>query len=105
MITHDISYNKILACVRETSGTDQVSLLERKDIENIAREYEFAHIQHPEDSISVQLLVQELKKANELLYFKDQGVIDTDNSNIDEKEFALGIMKWARALLLQPVAQ
>ncbi|KAK3881797.1 hypothetical protein Pcinc_013793 [Petrolisthes cinctipes] len=95
MITQGISYNKILDRVRETSGGSRASILEKQDILNVARDYGLHQIQsrHPEDSISVRFIVQELKEANELLFFKDQGVIDSENPNIDKKELALGFMK------------
>ncbi|KAK3872281.1 hypothetical protein Pcinc_022631 [Petrolisthes cinctipes] len=95
MITQGISYNKILDRVRETSGGSRASILEKQDILDVARDYGLHQIQsrHPEDSISVRFIVQELKEANELLFFKDQGVIDSENPNIDKKELALGFMK------------
>ncbi|KAK3882685.1 hypothetical protein Pcinc_012951 [Petrolisthes cinctipes] len=95
MITQGISYNKILDRVRETSGGSRASILEKQDILNVARDYGLHQIQsrHPEDSISVRFIVQELKEANELLFFKDQGVIDSENPNIDKKELALGFIK------------
>ncbi|KAK3891442.1 hypothetical protein Pcinc_004663 [Petrolisthes cinctipes] len=95
MITQGISYNKILDRVQETSGGSRASILEKQDILNVARDYGLHQIQsrHPEDSISVRFIVQELKEANELLFFKDQGVIDSENPNIDKKELALGFMK------------
>ncbi|KAK3866962.1 hypothetical protein Pcinc_027538 [Petrolisthes cinctipes] len=95
MITQGISYNKILDRVRETSGGSRASILKKQDILNVARDYGLHHIQcrHPEDNRSVRFIVQELKEANELLFFKDQGVIDSENPNIDKKELALGFMK------------
>lgn len=95
LITQDISYNKILDRVRNTAGGGRASILEKQDILNIAREYGLHQIQsrHREDSISVRFIVQELKEANELLLFKDQGVIDSENPNIDKKELVLGFMK------------
>ncbi|KAK3871629.1 hypothetical protein Pcinc_023249 [Petrolisthes cinctipes] len=67
MITQGISYNKVLDRVRETSGGSRASILEKQDILNVARDYGLHQIQsrHPEDSISVRFIVQELKEAND----------------------------------------
>lgn len=95
MITQGVSFDKILDQVRETSGRNRSSILERGDIQNIARDYGLQQIQsrHPDDSTSVRFILQEFREANELLFFKDQGVIDSEYPNIGVEELALGFMK------------
>ena len=102
MIIQGLSYDKILDRVRETCGTSRALLLDKQDIHNIANEYGVTQTscRHPEDSTSVRLIVEELKEAGELLYFKDQGIRDPHNPNIKEKEFILGFMKKGQEIYL-----
>lgn len=48
----------------------------------------------------MRLIVKELREANELLYFKDQGELDSLNPSIGEKEFVLCFMKWGQEVYL-----
>lgn len=70
-------------------------MLEKKDLLNIAAEFGLTKypIQHPDDSTSVRLIVNEMEEAGEVLYFKKQGKIDPNNPEIPESEFVLGFMK------------
>ncbi|KAK3888861.1 hypothetical protein Pcinc_007127 [Petrolisthes cinctipes] len=72
MIMQGIEHHKILERVRETSGRNRTSILE-KDIENIIAAYGLSVNQsrHSDDSKSVRLIAQDMKDAGELLYFKD----------------------------------
>ncbi|KAK3895616.1 hypothetical protein Pcinc_000539 [Petrolisthes cinctipes] len=100
MIMQGIEYHKILERVRETSGRNRTSILE-KDIENIIAAYGLSVNQsrHSDDSTSVCLIAQDMKDAGELLYFKDQGELDPQNTEIPSEEFVLAFMKEGQQLM------
>ncbi|XP_050710017.1 uncharacterized protein LOC126994788, partial [Eriocheir sinensis] len=101
MITQGIEHDIILDRVRESAGSNRMSFLEKKDIDNICVRYGLnkTHSRHSDDSTSVRLIVKEMQDANEVLYFKDQGDVDSDNPEIPSKEFVLGFMKGGQELI------
>ncbi|KAK3878127.1 hypothetical protein Pcinc_008352 [Petrolisthes cinctipes] len=101
MIMQGIEHHKILERVRETSGRNRTSILEKKDIENIIAAYGLSVNQshHSDDSTSVRLIAQDMKDAGELLYFKDQGELDPQNTEIPSEEFVLAFMKEGQQLM------
>ncbi|KAK3857015.1 hypothetical protein Pcinc_036706 [Petrolisthes cinctipes] len=94
MIMQGIEHHKILERVRETSGRNRTSILEKKDIENIIAAYGLSVNQsrHSDNSTSVRLIAQDMKDAGELLYFKDEGELDPQNTEIPSEEFVLAFM-------------
>ncbi|KAK4289831.1 hypothetical protein Pmani_037227 [Petrolisthes manimaculis] len=100
MIMQGIEHHKILERVWETSGRNRTSILE-KDIENIIAAYGLSVNQsrHSDDSTSVRLIAQDMKDAGELLYFKDQGQLDPQNTEIPSEEFVLAFMKEEQQLM------
>ncbi|KAK4302341.1 hypothetical protein Pmani_025559 [Petrolisthes manimaculis] len=101
MIMQGIKHHKILERVRETSGRNRTSIMEKKDIENIIAAYGLSVNQsrHSDDSTSVRLIAQDMKDAGELLYFKDQGELDPQNTEIPSEEFVLAFMKEGQQLM------
>lgn len=101
MITQGIEHDIILDRVRESAGSNRMSFLEKKDIDNICVRYGLnkTHSRHSDDSTSVRLIVKEMQDANEVMYFKDQGDVDSDNPEIPSKEFVLGFMKGGQELI------
>ncbi|KAK3860789.1 hypothetical protein Pcinc_033181 [Petrolisthes cinctipes] len=101
MIMQGIEHHKILERVRETSGRNRTSILEKKDIENIIAAYGLSVNQsrHSDNSTSVRLIAQDMKDAGELLYFKDQGELDPQNTEIPSEEFVLAFMKEGQQLM------
>ncbi|KAK3892788.1 hypothetical protein Pcinc_003377 [Petrolisthes cinctipes] len=101
MIMQGIEHHKILERVRETSGRNRTSILEKKDIENIIAAYGLSVNQsrHSDNSTSVRLIAQDMKDAGELLYFKDQGELDPQNTEIPSEEFVLAFMKGGQQLM------
>ncbi|KAK3885553.1 hypothetical protein Pcinc_010293 [Petrolisthes cinctipes] len=101
MIMQGIEHHKILERVRETSGRNRTSILEKKDMENIIAAYGLSVNQshHSDDSTSVRLIAQDMKDAGELLYFKDQGELDPQNTEIPSEEFVLAFMKEGQQLM------
>ncbi|KAK3890611.1 hypothetical protein Pcinc_005444 [Petrolisthes cinctipes] len=101
MIMQGIEHHKILERVRETSGRNRTSILEKKDIENIIAAYGLSVNQsrHSDNNTSVRLIAQDMKDAGELLYFKDQGELDPQNTEIPSEEFVLAFMKEGQQLM------
>ncbi|KAK3895562.1 hypothetical protein Pcinc_000700 [Petrolisthes cinctipes] len=64
MIMQGIEHHKILERVRETSGRNRTSILEKKDIENIIAAYGLSVNQsrHSNDSTSVRLIAEQIEE-------------------------------------------
>ncbi|KAK3888907.1 hypothetical protein Pcinc_007054 [Petrolisthes cinctipes] len=64
MIMQRIEHHKILERVRETSGRNRTSILEKKDIENIIAAYGLSVNQsrHSNDSTSVRLIAEQIEE-------------------------------------------
>ncbi|CAL4124372.1 unnamed protein product [Meganyctiphanes norvegica] len=82
-------------------GRDQCSLTEKQDIQNIALDFGYDTLKalHKSDPISCQLIIDSL--GNEVLYSKQQGVVDKEHPEIMENEFVLIIVTTAQERLFR----
>ncbi|CAL4117920.1 unnamed protein product, partial [Meganyctiphanes norvegica] len=80
---------------------DQNSLTENQDVQNIALDFGYDTLKalHKSDPISCQLIIESLGK--EVLYSKQQGVVDKEHPEIMENEFVLIIMTTAQEKLFR----
>lgn len=101
---------RVLNDIRETVvGTDfnRIHLLEKRDLYNIKRDYNinnYSTKRHQNDFISVQMWVEQMKQKegekNPILYFKNQGLEDSE-SHLTKNDFFLVIMTNLQAEMLQ----
>lgn len=91
-----MTVNRILSDVRKDSSTgsiERIHLLEKKDINNIIRDYSIGYStkRHRNDAISVKLWVTSMAglENNPVLYYKEQGAKDT---LFEDNDFILIIM-------------
>ncbi|CAH1236533.1 unnamed protein product [Diabrotica balteata] len=104
-LTHGIAVTRVLDTVRNNFVEDKLSrtdLITRKDINNIKTAYHINiqdGVRHENDSVSVDLLVQECKEVgNEILLYKKQG---ETFSRLQDMDFCIVIMNKVQENIVQ----
>ena len=102
-----IPFDKILDTIRSSVTNDEVErryLVTRKDLKNIARDYNLAAegVSHHNDSTSVHSWVEEMQQSgNSIVFYKPQGEISDQFPQLKEDDFVLIIMNDVQNELLQ----
>jgi len=110
-IALNIPFDNILDKIRSSLSIDEVErrdLLTRKDIHNIARDYNLKAegVRHNNDSTSVQSWVTEMHKTGKIVvFYKAQGSISNEFPQLKEDDFVLIIMNNTQCEMLKNTAK
>ena len=92
-----VPISRILDDIRDDASSDRSSLIERRDLLNIMRDFGVGGAEqlHADDATSVHMWAHDMLAKGDVLFYKPQGQVD-ENSGLRGKDFMLVIMTKAQ---------
>ena len=100
-----VSFQHILDNIRDNVGGElkRIHLLTRKDIRNIEKSYHLNSVQRSnDDAASVACWVQEIPENNPVVFYKQQGSLQSEDcDNMSKEDFAIGIQTTIQSSMMR----